>query len=638
MFHVLSRTVSASEEWAKLILYIFVLLFHRQALQISPFTLDDFINALHHDTLDPRCILLGEIHSVLTNNIAAESHGLPANLKASVDSIPLLAATVENTDGMSVAKREMWVNAALDYSRGWDRKARPRAADGRKGWERHLLGILTQKGGLEAVPSLPTIFKHLFTDEDYVSEPEEDLPENQEEEEKKVGIDSNGNEDADMKEDEEEAKDEGASPKAIKQSSPASSVKRESSVSSEVDQEAAKSEPVAETKDELAEDEDDDEEEDQIELDSSDADPATTGNSSSSLFKKRIKKPRFAGSDHPDPELRYLSLSLEHKLDILSFLCQINLQSKVVKAFIDDCETRLTEERKEKAEINKEKKELLAEKNALIKPKVKTEGPDAASLAADASNGDAALVNGNGAAPSVAATLLSAPLRSDIDPSSSAAPSEAGDSAMPDEPPSRQPSSSPLPELDDSSSIHSMTAKDEVVIAEDEAEQTDLRSDMPDDTSEPADAEEEKDEMEEDEDEAEVEIEDNKSADGGDEQDELDVGSDVDELQSSVDENEEQAKAETSVVQKPKGPGKGWRKGKGAGGAGGKKGSKTSVDRKTEIEQELEMNAKKDDLFERDWRRFREVARVRPLGKDRFYQRVGLFLPLRLLYPYPSFA
>lgn len=599
----------------------------RQALQISPFTLDDFINALHHDTLDPRCILLGEIHSVLTNNIAAEGHGLPANLKASVDSIPLLAATVEDTDGMSVAKREMWVNAALDYSRGWDRKARPRAADGRKGWERHLLGILTQKGGLEAIPSLPTIFKHLFTDEDYVSEPEEELPEKEEAEEKKVSIEANGNGDVDMKDD--EVKDEASSPKPVKQSSPAASMKRESSVSSEVGQETAVPEPVAETKDELAEDDDDDEEEDQMELDSSDADPAAVGNSSSSFFQKRTKKPRFAGSDHPDPELRYLSLSLEHKLDILSFLCQINLQSKVVKAFIDDCETRLTEERKEKAEINKEKKELLAEKNALTKPKVKTETQDGATPSSIvAGNDDAASnVNGNGAAPPVATALLSAPLRLDIDPSSSAAPSEAGDSAMPDEPPSRQPSSSPLPELDDSSSTHSLTAKDGEANTVDEADETNLRSDMPDDTSELADAEEEKDEMEEEEDEVEeAEVEDTKSADGGDEQDELDVGSDVDELQSSVDENEE-SKPDTSTVEKaaPKGPGKGWRKGKGAAGTGGKKGSKPSVDRKTEIEQELEMNAKKDDLFERDWRRFREVARIRPLGKDRFYQRVCTF-------------
>lgn len=570
---------------------------NRQALQISPFTLDDFVNALHHDTLDPRCILLGEIHSVLTNNIAAETHSQPIAVKASVDSLPVLAATIENTDGMSVAKREMWVNAALDYSRGWDRKARPRASDGRKGWERHLLGILTQKGGLEAVPSLPTIFKHLFTDEDYVSEPEEEVEEV--EEKKPVARQVDENSDDDMDEDEKAAK-------VDRKSSPASSFKRESSASSEAEGDEVKKEDTAEVnedKDELADEE-------QMEIDSSDADiaaPTTT-----STTTKKVKKPRFAGSDHPDPEARYLSLSLEHKLDILSFLCQINLQSKVVKAYIDDCETRLTEERKEKAEINKEKKELMAEKSALLKPKV----VPGAELEAKPVDG-AATTNGEhtlGEATSTAPTpLLAAPARMD-EPSSSVAPSEAGDSAMPDEPPSRQPSSSPLPELDDSSSTHSMTAKDNEPDGIDEADQTDVKSDMPDDLSEPADLEaQDKDEMDEDMAAAET-----KSADGGDEQDELDIGSDVDELQSSIDEAEEAEKPDTSVTEKAPRPSRS-KKGK---GAAGKKRAK-SVDRQVEIEQELEMNAKKDDLFERDWRRFREVARIRPLGKDRFYQRVS---------------
>lgn len=536
-------------------------------------------------------------------------------IKVSVDPLPLLAATIENTDGMSVAKREMWVHAALDYSRGWDRKARPRAADGRKGWERHLLGILTQKGGLEAVPSLPTIFKHLFTDDDYVSEPEEELEE-QEEDEKQAEVKPNGTgsaDDVDEMDIDGEAKEEDVDEKKAD----LNASKRERTASSEPEDDEkpddVKSEQAdPETKDEL----EDEDEEDQMEIDSSDADITAANTSSSTKFKK-MKKPRFAGSDHPDPEARYLTLSLEHKLDILSFLCQINLQSKVVKAYIDDCELRLTEERKEKAEINKEKKELMAERNALIKPKVKPgqEGVDV--KAADGTTVNAA--NTASEAATIAANaLLAAPLRAD-DPSSSVPPSEAGDSAMPDEPPSRQPSSSPLPELDDSSSTHSMTAKDEEPNGAVEPDQSELKSDMPDDLSELADGDdddeaEEKDEMEEEAEEAEA-------VEGGDEQDELDVGSDVDELQSSVDENEEPLKPDTPVVEKASRGGKGKKGGK--GGAGKKGAAAKSVDRKTEIEQELEMNAKKDDLFERDWRRFREVARVRPLGKDRFYQRVS---------------
>lgn len=63
---------------------------------------------------------------------------------------------------------------------------------------------------------------------------------------------------------------------------------------------------------------------------------------------------------NPDLESRYLSLSLTDKLDILMFLCDMNLASKVVRNYVEDCDVRLTEERKEKADINRERKELYA--------------------------------------------------------------------------------------------------------------------------------------------------------------------------------------------------------------------------------------------------------------------------------------
>ena len=64
--------------------------------------------------------------------------------QASVDALPYMAATTTDDDGMTVEERDMWASAALDYCRGWDRRARPRAAEGRIGWETYLLGILTQ--------------------------------------------------------------------------------------------------------------------------------------------------------------------------------------------------------------------------------------------------------------------------------------------------------------------------------------------------------------------------------------------------------------------------------------------------------------------------------------------------------------
>ena len=145
------------------------------------------------------------------------------------------------------------------------------------------------------------------------------------------------------------------------------------------------------------------------------------------------------------------------------------------------------------------------------------------------------------------------------------APSDRDDSVMADDPPSRRPSSSPLPDLgpDDDGSVLSKTSP------------VKHKSPLPYQSE---------------------------------------VGSDVDELESSEDESK---KAPVKVEPAAK----------------GRKGKKVKtptpepepepVDRKTQIEEELEMNAKKDDLHERDWRRHREVARIRPLGQDRFHNRVS---------------
>jgi len=165
----------------------------------------------------------------------------------------------------------------------------------------------------------------------------------------------------------------------------------------------------------------------------------------------------------------------------------------------------------------------------------------------------------------------------DIDDSASIsmAPSDRDDSVMADDPPSRRPSSSPLPDLDEDGSVLNKTSP------------VKHKSPLPEQSE---------------------------------------VGSDVDELESS---------SEDELQKEPVKP---------EPAAKGKKGKKAKtptpepepepepVDRKTQIEEELEMNAKKDDLYERDWRRHREVARIRPLGQDRFHQRVSTG---RSYYCYP---
>lgn len=59
-----------------------------------------------------------------------------------------------------------------------------------------------------------------------------------------------------------------------------------------------------------------------------------------------------------NPELAYLTLDIEDKVDILGYLCALAMGSKVVRGFIDESETQLTEFRKQRADVNKERKAL----------------------------------------------------------------------------------------------------------------------------------------------------------------------------------------------------------------------------------------------------------------------------------------
>ena len=427
-----------------------------QALQISPFTLDDFMNALAHSEVEPRCNLLGEIHAVLTNNIAAEGFTVAGTTKASVDAIPHLAASYADDDDMTVQQRQRWVIAALNYSRGWDKRARPRAADGRKGWDLHMLGILTHKGGLETVSSLPTIFKHLFTDDDFVDEPEStmqvDKGEGEDDSMMADGDQADNKDDqkpivSDVKPEESMIEDGDEKPAADpveKDEKPVGTDKLADADASMLGDETmvSKHEGDAENAEEPDEAKDEEEDEDEI----ASVEPL----SARSAFYRGWSKAQFYGTANPDPEARYLSLSLEHKLDLLSFLCDMNLGSKAVKKYMDDCELRLTEERKIRADIKKERKDLLTERTLLNK--AAAEAAKAAGLAVPNAGSPAPGSKGaNGETVSANATPLLAPSRAlgDEDMTSlSIAPSERDESVMDEAgPSSRRPSSSPISEL-----------------------------------------------------------------------------------------------------------------------------------------------------------------------------------------------
>jgi len=59
-----------------------------------------------------------------------------------------------------------------------------------------------------------------------------------------------------------------------------------------------------------------------------------------------------------NPEIAYLTLDIEDKVDILGYLCALAMGSKAVRGFIDESETQLTEFRKQRADVNKERKAL----------------------------------------------------------------------------------------------------------------------------------------------------------------------------------------------------------------------------------------------------------------------------------------
>ena len=216
----------------------------------------------------------------------------------------------------------------------------------------------------------------------------------------------------------------------------------------------------------------------------------------------------------------------------------------------------------------------LAEKAALLNPNADVPGQEL--------NG----VNGDSLPAIATPQRVATPLMELDDTTPLSVPPSSRDHSLvaEEQPSSRQPSSSPLPDLDSED-----LGADEEAEGEDEQPETVEKEDKHDVVS-PAPIDELAETTE--------------------------IGSDVDELESSGD---ERARRQAAAARPARG--------KKRKSSPPKEEIKQPVDRKTEIEEELNMNTKKEDLYERDWRRHREVARIRPLGKDRFHQRVRqLFL------------
>lgn len=67
-----------------------------------------------------------------------------------------------------------------------------------------------------------------------------------------------------------------------------------------------------------------------------------------------------------EPGDRYPTMPVSDKIALFSFLCDLAITSKPIHHYMDNCETKLTELRKEKIEVNREKKRLAEEMASVI--------------------------------------------------------------------------------------------------------------------------------------------------------------------------------------------------------------------------------------------------------------------------------
>ena len=63
-------------------------------------------------------------------------------------------------------------------------------------------------------------------------------------------------------------------------------------------------------------------------------------------------------STDSDPTQTYLTLPLEWKIEIIAYLCTLALGSKLVRTYIEESESLLTEGRKDRADVNKDRRRM----------------------------------------------------------------------------------------------------------------------------------------------------------------------------------------------------------------------------------------------------------------------------------------
>ncbi|KAG0660947.1 hypothetical protein C6P46_004220 [Rhodotorula mucilaginosa] len=366
-------------------------------LNLSTFSMDDYAGALEHDTLSPRCILLVEIHASLTNvlgtdgsRVLGSTTAVPSRRPAGGAAAPV-ASTHEDEnedqldpdhpvsestpapgtesvqgggggddqlDGDEIPYEESELNKlvrlGIAYAKRWDRQAKLKYSESREGWERHLVGALCQRGGPIHMPNFVRIMRHLFAG--HPDLPEQDVAVSDEMETGgENGANGDGDGDGDVKPDQTTASEAVAVANGTAASEANSTLERRGAAA------------------------------------------ATQSGS-----RQPSREPQEGGDPTDRVEQHYLSLSLEDKLDIIDYLVTLVMGTKVVRTYIEESELRLTELRKQRADVNKERKALLEQKaiqdNGGVPPKANGASKAAGTPAAQ-QNGDASTSTSSPATP-----------------------------------------------------------------------------------------------------------------------------------------------------------------------------------------------------------------------------------------------
>ncbi|GBE78388.1 chromatin remodeling complex protein [Sparassis crispa] len=143
------------------------LVVYGQPLHMSPFTMDDFEQAIRHSMNDPQCSLLAEVHAALIYNLRT----VPFNRHSALLSLLRVKEEMEGEDDVVLGVSTDELTAAMaDVGSNWER-APLRHSEGRLGWEESLVGCLKDHANVGNFPRIREILTRLLFAPESTAEP-----------------------------------------------------------------------------------------------------------------------------------------------------------------------------------------------------------------------------------------------------------------------------------------------------------------------------------------------------------------------------------------------------------------------------------------------------------------------------------